>query len=150
MLLSILSGTYTILTIINTMTGVAMSQSLRGRISLAFLFIFTGIGHFLMPEGMAQMLPDFVPLRVEIIYASGIFEILAGIALLVPRLSRLTAIVLILFLIAILPSNIYAAFARIDFGGHEAGPVYLLVRVPLQLLFIGWAYYFGIHRNESD
>lgn len=39
-----------------------------------------------------------------------------------------------IFLLLVLPSNIYAAWQRVDFGGHAAGPVYLLVRIPLQLL----------------
>ena len=47
-------------------------------------------------------------------------------------------------LLLVLPSNVYAAFQRIDFGGHGAGPAYLLVRVPLQLFLIGWIYWFAV------
>ena len=48
------------------------------------------------------------------------------------------------FLILILPSNTGAAFRRIDFGGHTAGPIYLLMRIPLQLILIGWILWFAI------
>jgi len=27
-------------------------------------------------------------------------------------------------------------------GGHAWGPAYLLIRAPLQLLILGWVYYF--------
>jgi uncharacterized membrane protein len=44
-------------------------------------------------------------------------------------------------LIGILPSNIYAAINRVDFGGHGVGPAYLLVRIPFQLFVIWWTYF---------
>jgi uncharacterized membrane protein len=59
-------------------------------------------------------------------------------------LARPTGLALIVFLIAILPSNIYAAIERVPFGGHEAGPAYLWVRVPFQLFVIGWIYWFAV------
>ena len=58
-----------------------------------------------------------------------------------PGLTRLTGLCLILILIAILPANIYSAIQRVDFGGHGAGPLYLLVRVPFQLFVIWWTYF---------
>ena len=86
---------------------------------------------------MIRMLPPWVPMRVPVIYLSGVFELLAAVAILFPPLSRHTGIALCIFLLLILPSNIYAAFQRVDFGGHGAGPIYLLVRIPLQLFLIG-------------
>jgi len=53
---------------------------------------------------------------------------------------------IIIYLIAIFPSNIYAAVQRIPFGGHSIGPRYLLVRLPLQGLLIGWTYLFTVKR----
>jgi uncharacterized membrane protein len=64
--------------------------------------------------------------------------------LLIPRLERLASMGLILFLVGVLPANIYSAFNYVEFGSHEAGPIYLLARVPFQVFLIGWAYYFGI------
>ena len=45
---------------------------------------------------------------------------------------------LILMFLGFLPVNVYAAVERIDFGGHGMGPVYLLTRVPFQLLLVAW------------
>jgi uncharacterized membrane protein len=39
---------------------------------------------------------------------------------------------------------VYAAINRVEMGGHGAGPMYLLVRAPFQLLLIGWAYWFAV------
>ena len=121
-----------------------LQEPLRGRIGIALVFAFTAIGHFVKTSEMARMLPPSVPMRVPLIYVSGVFELLAAVTILVPSLSRYTGIALCIFLLLVLPSNVYAAFQRVDFGGHGAGPTYLLVRVPLQLFLIGWIYWFAV------
>ena len=118
----------------------------RARIGMTLVFAFIALGHFVKTKSMSQMLPPWMPARIPLIYLTGIFELLAAIAILIPPLSRFTGIVLCDFLILILPSNIYAAIKRVDFGGHAAGPVYLLVRIPLQLFLIGWVYWFCVRQ----
>lgn len=61
-----------------------------------------------------------------------------------PRLPRPVALVATVMLIAFLPANVWAAIQRVDFGGHAAGPVYLLFRIPLQAFFIGWLWWFSV------
>ena len=53
-----------------------------GRIALACMLLFTGISHFPFAEGMSSMIPAFLPYPVYLVYASGIFEIVAAIGLL--------------------------------------------------------------------
>lgn len=113
----------------------------RARAGLSLFFIFTAIGHFIRTEGMATMLPEFVPYRIALIYFTGVFELLGAIGVWIPRLRKLTGFLLILMLIVILPSNIYSAINRVEFGGHGAGPAYLLVRIPFQLFVIWWTYF---------
>ena len=87
------------------------------------------------------MLPPSIPYRIELIYLTGALELLGAIGVWIPRLMRLTGLLLILMLIGILPANVYSAINRVDFGGHSAGPAYLLVRVPFQLFVIWWTYF---------
>ncbi len=101
-----------------------------------------------MTEPMIQMLPDFIPLKKETVYITGIFEILASIGLLIPRLSKLTSILLIVFFIAIFPANIVGSIKQVNFGVMAIGVSHLYFRIPLQILFIFWTYYFGIKTNE--
>lgn len=96
-----------------------------------------------------QIIAAWTPMRVPLVYLTGVFEVLAGIAEPIPLFSRSAGIVLCVFLIVILPSNIYAAIQRIDFGGHGVGPMYLLVRIPLQLFLIGWVYWFTVRPPQS-
>src|SRR5687768_979808 len=142
LLLVLLAGTFGLLTLTRRMT-----VERRGQISLAVLFLFTGLGHFVQTTEMAEMLPPFVPLRVPLVLLSGLFEWLLAIGLLIPRFARVTGMAAIAFLILVFPGNIYAAMHRVDFGGHGAGPVYLLVRAPFQLLLIAWAYWFAVRRR---
>lgn len=114
--------------------------STRARIGLSLFFLFTGIGHFIRTEPMAAMLPPSVPYRVELIYLTGVFELLGAVGVWIPKLMKITGVCLILMMLAVLPANIYSAFNHVEFGGHEYGPLYLLVRVPFQLFVIAWIY----------
>ena len=118
-----------------------IARTKRARVGLSIFFIFTAVGHFLTSEQMATMLPPSVPYRVELVYLTGIFELLGAIGVWIPRLTRLTGLLLIIMLIGILPANIYSALKRVEFGGHGAGPLYLLVRLPFQLFVICWTYF---------
>jgi uncharacterized membrane protein len=95
---------------------------------------------------MSAMVPPPIPYRVGLIYLTGMLELLGTLGVWIPHLRRLTGLCLILMLIGLLPANIYSAIHRVDFGGHAAGPAYLLVRVPFQLFAIWWTY-FAIEKN---
>lgn len=142
LLLLLLVLPYVILSLVGRgVSGFQISPVKRARVGLSLFFFFTAIGHYLRSEEMATMLPPAVPYRVELIYLTGVFELLGAIGVWIPRLTRLTGLLLIIMLIGILPANIYSALQRVDFGGHVQGPLYLLVRVPFQLFVICWTYF---------
>ena len=121
--------------------------SLSGRIAMAAMLGFTAIGHFAFVKGMTMMMPDFIPFKKEIVYLTSAIELAAAAGLLIPQLRYLAAWLLILFFILILPANINAALKKIDFqkGSTDgAGPSYLWFRVPLQVFFIVWVWFFAI------
>jgi uncharacterized membrane protein len=126
--------------------------ALSGKIALSVMLLFTATGHFLFPEGMALMIPDFIPFKREVVLLTGVMEIAAAIGLLVPRFQRITAWLLILFFIAVLPANIHAAIRNIDYQtgantGHGIG--YLWFRIPLQVFFILWTYFFALRQHKA-
>jgi uncharacterized membrane protein len=138
----ILVGPYLILTLAGKWgASLQIGPARRARVGLSLFFIFTAIGHFVRTEEMAAMLPPAVPYRVQLIYFTGVLEFLGAAGVWIPGLTRLAGLLLILMLIGILPSNIYAAINRVDFGGHGVGPAYLLVRIPFQLFVIWWTYF---------
>ncbi|MEO0535291.1 MAG: hypothetical protein AAF215_15645 [Cyanobacteria bacterium P01_A01_bin.123] len=118
-----------------------------GCIAFAALFIFTGISHFALAEGMVQMLPEWVPGRYPIIYITGIMEMILGLGFLWPSGRRMSGLLTLTFLIAVLPSNIYAALNSVDFGGNINGPRYLFFRIPLQLFLLWWVWFMAVRRS---
>lgn len=116
---------------------------LAGRIAMCVMLCFTAIAHVAFTKGMTLMIPEFIPLKTELVYLTGVLEIILGIGLLVPNFTVFSAWALIAFFILLLPANIYAAMHHIDYqqGTFDGnGPAYLWFRVPLQLFFIGWTY----------
>tara|TARA_R110000796_G_scaffold10530_5_gene35016 strand:- start:8593 stop:8967 length:375 start_codon:yes stop_codon:yes gene_type:complete len=124
---------------------------LAGQIAMAAMLLFTSLGHFMFTEGMAAMMPEFIPLKKEMVYFTGVMEILFAIGLLIPRLKTPTACLLMLFFILILPANIKAAVENINYQTGElngSGIDYLWFRVPLQIIFILWVYFTTLKKIE--
>lgn len=141
-LVALLVGPYLLLTLLaRIVPTLNVSPAKRARVGLSLFFLFTAIGHFIMREKMVEMLPPSIPYRTEIIYLTGVFELLGAIGVWVPSLTKLTGICLILMMVCVLPANIYSAINRVEFGGHAAGLPYLLIRVPFQLFVIYWTYF---------
>jgi len=124
-----------------------MDDALAGKIALALMLVFTSLGHLLYTDGMTLMLPEFIPFKKEMIYATGLVEVMAAIGLFVPQVSRITGLLLIVFFLLILPTNIRANLKHINYETatfNGPGPSYLWFRIPFQLLLIAWTYYFVI------
>lgn len=116
-----------------------------GQIGLAAVFAFTGFGHFYKRDAMVSMIPPALPARRAMIVLSGGFEIFLAVGVLLPDFTKFAGLCICAFLILVAPINVYSAVERIDFGGHVAGPRYLWMRLPLQVLLLMWAYWFAVH-----
>ena len=118
-----------------------------GNLAMCSMLCFTAIGHFLFSKGMSMIIPPFVPFKTSLVHLSGVLEIILALGLLFPSTRPYAGYLLILFFILISPANVYAATQHIDIEkGTFTGPgtSYLWFRIPLQLLFIGWVWYFTV------
>jgi uncharacterized membrane protein len=111
-----------------------------GSVAMSAMLVLTGVSHFSMPDVLAEMLPEATPARLAIIYGTGLIELAAAVGLLVPATRRATGLCLVAFFVAVLPANVWAALHGT--GPGSPGPSYLVFRVPLQALFVAWAWYF--------
>ena len=105
---------------------------------LAIFMIIAGIMHFANPALFLKIMPPYLPLHKELVLVSGVCEILLGVLLLVPKTSRLAAWGIVALLIAVFPANLYV-FQHQDI--LPAPPIVHLLRLPLQGVFILWAYW---------
>jgi uncharacterized membrane protein len=126
-----------------------LSVSFMGRSAMAIMLIFTALAHFNQTEYMVEMLPDFMPYKKGVVYMTGIIEFIAAIGLFIKKTVKITTYLLILFYLLILPANIIGSIKQVDLGGMDAGAPYLFFRIPLQVLFMIWIYYFGIMKMND-
>jgi uncharacterized membrane protein len=124
--------------------GLNVNLAGAGVSGLVVTFLFTASGHFIQPGPMAEMLPPFVPARLPLIYLTGLLEIALAIGIALPATRRVAGLAAMVVLVLFFPANVYAAFAYVDMGGHAWGPLYLLIRAPLQALLIAWTWWFAV------
>ena len=130
--------------------GPAVDLALAGTVSMTIMLLFTAVGHFAFTRGMTMMLPGFIPLKKQLVWATGILEIAAAIGIHISGYRMITGWLLILFFLVLLPANIYAAKRKVNYqkGSYTGkGLSYLWIRLPLQLIYIGWVYFFIVHTN---
>jgi uncharacterized membrane protein len=107
---------------------------------LALLFIAAGVRHFTHPDFYVKIMPPYLPWHYELVLISGAFEIIGGVALLVPRLQVAAAWGLIALLVAVFPANVHMALHAEAYP--EIPAVLLWARLPFQAVFIAWAYWY--------
>lgn len=120
-----------------------------GAFGLGVLFIFTGVGHFIQTAPMAQMLPELVPFRVPLVYLTGLLEFAIAAGFFIPATRRLAGWAAAAVLVLFFPANVYAAFVQVPMGGHAWGPVYLLIRAPLQAAIAAWVWWFTLRECRA-
>jgi uncharacterized membrane protein len=146
----VLLGTFTISLLIFKITSKKHEVARSGRIAMSAMLVLTAMGHFMFTKGMAMMI-SFLPFSTVIVYVTGLLELVLALGLLIPKTRQLTAWLLIVFFIVLLPANIYAAYRHVNLqeGNYTGeGISYLWFRIPLQLFFICWVYFSSI-KNQS-
>lgn len=119
------------------------------KLYLTLLFAGIGLwGHLLHPQSVVELIPPVFPLRTLASYASGVLE-LAFAVLLWTRWARITALVIIAYLVLVLPFNIYGWTIPTNRPSYLNSPYYLWLRVPLQAAFIAFAW-FGTHERRGN
>ena len=108
-------------------------------LALAVFFVVAGVLHFLNPDFYVAIMPPYLPAHLELVYLSGVFELVGGVAVLVAGVRVLAGWGLILLLIAVFPANLHTALHPELFP--DVSTVAMYARLPLQLVFIGWAYW---------
>ena len=108
--------------------------------ALALIMVVAGILHFVATDAYVNIMPDYLPLHRELVYLSGILEILFGLGLLWHKTREAAGICLILLFLAVLPANINMAVQDIQPAGFHIPAFLLWARLPFQLVLIYWAW----------
>jgi uncharacterized membrane protein len=109
----------------------------------ALFYVLAGCNHFLSTTVYYGISPKWLPAHGFLIYFSGVLEIVFGFLLLIKKARKLAAVLIILMLIAFIPAHIYMIQkAPFILGKILVTPFIAWARLPLQLLFIVWAWYY--------
>ena len=111
------------------------------RVVFGLLFAAAGVNHFVGTPFYESIMPPYIPWHYALVILSGVAEVVLGIALLIPKLSRIAAWGLILLLVAVFPANIHMAMNP---GLYPTIPEFaLFLRLLLQGVLILWAYWYS-------
>jgi uncharacterized membrane protein len=110
---------------------------------IAAFYVAAGVMHFARPEFYVAIMPPYLPWHLELVYLSGVAEILCGVGLLIPQTRVLAAWATIALLIAVFPANIHVALNNVPMAGSTEGAGILnWIRLPFQFVFMAWAWWY--------
>ena len=107
----------------------------------SIFYVLVGIKHFIDPNFFLAIVPPYLPYHLELVYISGLFEILFGVMILFPKYRYWGSVGLILLLIAVFPANFYlfqSVEAQKAIGATQEIATW---RLPVQGIFILVAYW---------
>lgn len=119
---------------------------------LVVFFVASGLNHFRVPDFYVNIMPDYLPAHEFLVMLSGVTEVVAGLMLAVPGLSRWGAWFIIAHLLVFFTVHFWMIqhaedlYSDIPLAG-------LWLRIPIQVLFIVWTYWFvspGGGKSESS
>ncbi len=114
----------------------------EGRLSRRLLGLFwigAGVNHFVNPRAYEAIVPPSLEREKRlVVQASGVAEVVGGLAVMVPSLRRLAGPYLIALLAAVFPANLHMARESERFAKIPRWALY--ARLALQPLMMLWAW----------
>ena len=108
-------------------------------IIMSLFYIGVGTNHIINPNWFVRIIPPILPFKIAIVYISGIFEIILGSLLIIPKTRYIAGWGLIILLLAVYPANIYVALTNGE--AMDITPLIAWGRLPFQFVLIGLAYW---------
>jgi len=105
-------------------------------LALVFLYFFVGgIAHFVATDRFVRIVPPYIPFPLAAVYVSGVFELLGGIGLCLPRWRERAGNGLIALTICVTPANVHMWLNPQLFPTMSEAALFW--RLPLQVGLLG-------------
>lgn len=110
----------------------------KATVGLAALFLTSGAIHLARPQTYEPIVPHALSRKREIVYASGVAEIVCALGLLHPRTRKVAGLASAALLVAVLPANVQMSAdhakraQRRDDVGSKAFFAATVARLPMQ------------------
>ena len=105
---------------------------------LSLIFIIAGVTHFTKTKLYVKIMPSYLPSHSTLVLLSGIFEMIVGFLLLNPATRSFAAWSMMALLLLFIPIHIH--MLQNEKAALKLPKWLLIVRLPLQLGLIYWAY----------
>lgn len=99
-------------------------------------FILVGIEHFRSPQKFVDIVPNYLPFALFLVYLTGVIEIAGGLGIIYPETREITGRLMVLFLLAVYPANFHMWINDIPYNGTRLSTTGHLIRLSVQMLLI--------------
>ncbi|WP_298312496.1 MauE/DoxX family redox-associated membrane protein [uncultured Aquimarina sp.] len=106
--------------------------------TLSAIFIIAGIFHLIKPKAFMRIMPLYIPYHKQLVYLSGIAEILAGVGVLFLQTRFFSIWAIIAMLILFIPVHIHMLVN--EKASLKLPKSVLIFRLLLQFSFIYWVH----------
>ncbi len=123
------------------------ARQLVVRSIVTLIFVGVGVAHFTHAQRFVRMMPPYLPAQVELVWLSGVFEILGGLGVWAPwpKVRRAAGYGLVALLLAVYVVNVDMALHGSPLRDGTVlppwGPLVLWLRLPMQFVFMWMAVY---------
>lgn len=115
-----------------------MSRKNLWLLIMSLVYVSAGINHFLNPAFYLKIMPWYLPYPLELIYISGICEVLLGLGVLPLTTRKISSLLIIAMLLLFLVLHVQMLIDTSSAGGFLFWIAVL--RLPLQVVLIRWAW----------
>ena len=117
--------------------------------TIALFYISAGLTHFTNYDFFEALVPPVLIFKAEIVYISGIIEIVLGLLLFIKKTRHKAALGIILLLISIFPANLYLCYSEIPREILGISRNQAFVRLPFQIPLLIIAYWHSLKKNST-
>ena len=116
---------------------------------IALFYISAGITHYTNYHFFEALIPPVLKFKSEIVYVSGIIEIVLGLLLCLKKTRHKAALGIILLLIAVFPANLYLCFSELPRKVLGISINQAFIRLPFQIPLMIIAYWHSIKKSST-
>jgi uncharacterized membrane protein len=109
---------------------------------LTLFLVAAGGNHFVAADAHRAMVPPYFPVPLLLVYVTGAAQIAGGLLLIPTATRRAAAWGVVVLLIVLFPANVHMAVHQLPFGDRRLPDWALWARLPLQAVFLAWAWLF--------
>ena len=111
------------------------------RWAIALFYTAAGIAHLMAPDKLMSITPDWVPFPMQVVLFTGVFEIVASIALVTTPLRWWAGVAMAVYALCVWPANFKHAFDAVNLPYVSSSWLYHGPRLAFQPVIIWWALY---------